>query len=115
VKISTRQKLNRPLRSMWALTSGAAPYYYHESVGGLEPSLPACGGCCLRGRAVRTGEMSKRCQLSERCQLIDDGCELRRVPSRDQRMLHVGFYQIWNSIGSVIQVVGNSAFEPAPS
>ena len=43
------------LRSMWALTAGAAPCYYHESVGGLEPSLPACGGCCLRGRAVRTG------------------------------------------------------------
>jgi hypothetical protein len=37
---SRRQKLNRPLRSMWVLTSEAAPYYYHESLG--------CdhGGCC---------------------------------------------------------------------
>jgi len=40
---SRRQKLNRPLRSMWVLTSKAAPYYYHESVGSLEPGRPAYG------------------------------------------------------------------------
>jgi hypothetical protein len=28
---------------MWALTSKAAPYYYHESVGSLEPERPAYG------------------------------------------------------------------------
>jgi hypothetical protein len=37
---STRQKLNRRLGSMGALTSRAAPYYYHESVGSLERSSP---------------------------------------------------------------------------
>src|SRR5580704_6759596 len=40
---SRRQKLNRPFRSMWVLTSKAAPYYYHESVGSLEPGRPAYG------------------------------------------------------------------------
>ena len=42
---STRQKLNRPLRSMWALTSEAAPQYYHELAGW--PEVGASASQCL--------------------------------------------------------------------
>jgi hypothetical protein len=38
---STRQKLNRPLRSMWALTSEAAPKLYHKSRGSPERAYAA--------------------------------------------------------------------------
>jgi hypothetical protein len=50
---------------MWALTSEAAPYYYHESVRDLEPNLPAAArlgpapiGPALPGRTPRASNSS---------------------------------------------------------